>query len=86
MWQEHEEMKKLFSDFIDRVKVNKNKTVRALPEQQPVILFRTAAYDNTQKGIESWEKNKLGFWSIVLLGINGIIGSGIFLLPNKAWH
>lgn len=30
------------------------------------------------------EKNKLGFWSIVLLGINGIIGSGIFLLPNKA--
>lgn len=28
--------------------------------------------------------NKLGFWSIVLLGINGIIGSGIFLLPNKA--
>lgn len=27
---------------------------------------------------------KLGFWSIVLLGINGIIGSGIFLLPNKA--
>lgn len=23
MWQEHEEMKKLFSDFIDRVKVNK---------------------------------------------------------------
>lgn len=30
------------------------------------------------------EKSKLGFWSIVLLGINGIIGSGIFLLPNKA--
>ncbi|MGG5255308.1 APC family permease [Neobacillus sp. SM06] len=29
-------------------------------------------------------KGKLGFWSIVLLGINGIIGSGIFLLPNKA--
>ena len=28
--------------------------------------------------------NKLGFWSIVLLGINAIIGSGIFLLPNKA--
>jgi amino acid transporter len=27
---------------------------------------------------------KLGFWSIVLLGINNIIGSGIFLLPNKA--
>lgn len=30
------------------------------------------------------ESKKLGFWSIVLLGINGIIGSGIFLLPNKA--
>lgn len=30
-------------------------------------------------------KNKFGFWSIVLLGINGIIGSGIFLLPNKAY-
>ncbi|MGL5671265.1 MAG: APC family permease, partial [Cetobacterium sp.] len=30
-------------------------------------------------------KNKLGFWSIVLLGINSIIGSGIFLLPNKAY-
>ena len=30
------------------------------------------------------EKQKMGFWSIVLLGINGIIGSGIFLLPNQA--
>ena len=30
------------------------------------------------------ESKKLGFWSIVLLGTNGIIGSGIFLLPNKA--
>lgn len=30
-------------------------------------------------------KNKFGFWSIVLLGINAIIGSGIFLLPNKAF-
>ncbi len=29
--------------------------------------------------------NKFGFWSIVLLGINAIIGSGIFLLPNKAY-
>ncbi|MEW8956732.1 APC family permease [Clostridium sp.] len=29
-------------------------------------------------------KKKLGFWSIVLLGINAIIGSGIFLLPNQA--
>ncbi|MDR3673613.1 MAG: APC family permease [Holophaga sp.] len=27
---------------------------------------------------------KLGFWSIVLFGINGVIGSGIFLLPGKA--
>lgn len=30
-------------------------------------------------------KNKFGFWSIVLLGINAIIGTGIFLLPNKAY-
>lgn len=28
---------------------------------------------------------KLGMTSILLLGINGIIGSGIFLLPNKAY-
>ncbi|PAB57728.1 APC family permease [Anaeromicrobium sediminis] len=28
---------------------------------------------------------KLGFWSIVLLGINSIIGTGIFGLPNKAY-
>lgn len=26
---------------------------------------------------------RLGFWSIVLLGMNAIIGSGIFLLPGK---
>lgn len=30
-------------------------------------------------------KNKLGFWSIFFLGINTIIGSGIFLLPTKAY-
>lgn len=30
------------------------------------------------------KKNKLSFWSIVLLGLNSIIGSGIFLLPNQA--
>lgn len=29
-------------------------------------------------------RSQLGFWSIVLLGINGVIGSGIFLLPGKA--
>ncbi len=29
-------------------------------------------------------KKKFGFWSIVLLGLNGVIGSGIFLLPGKA--
>lgn len=28
---------------------------------------------------------KLGLWSIILLGINGVIGSGIFLLPGKAY-
>lgn len=31
------------------------------------------------------EKNKFGFLSIVLLGINAIIGSGIFLLPNSIY-
>ena len=30
-------------------------------------------------------KTKFGFWRIVLLGINAIIGSGIFLLPNQAY-
>ena len=29
-------------------------------------------------------KNKLGLWSIIFLGVNGIIGSGVFLLPNRA--
>ncbi|MDO4912813.1 MAG: APC family permease [Lactobacillus sp.] len=29
------------------------------------------------------DKNKLGFWSIVLLAINSIIGSGIFLTPGS---
>jgi amino acid transporter len=29
-------------------------------------------------------RRKFGFWSIVLLGVNAIIGSGIFLLPGKA--
>ena len=27
--------------------------------------------------------DKLGFWSIVLLAINAIIGSGIFLTPGS---
>ena len=31
------------------------------------------------------ETGKFGFCSIVLLGINGIVGIGIFLLPNKAY-
>ncbi len=30
------------------------------------------------------DKKKLGLWSIVLLGLNAVIGSGIFLLPGKA--
>ena len=29
--------------------------------------------------------NKLGLFSIVLLGINAIVGTGIFLLPNQAY-
>ena len=35
--------------------------------------------------MEDLTSNKLGFWSIFFLGINSIIGSGIFLLPNKAY-
>lgn len=31
------------------------------------------------------KKDTFGLWSIVLLGINGIIGTGIFLLPNRAY-
>ena len=31
------------------------------------------------------KKDKFGLWSIVLLGINGIIGTGIFLRPNRAY-
>ncbi|WP_049166479.1 APC family permease [Lacticaseibacillus rhamnosus] len=30
------------------------------------------------------KKEQMGYWSMILLGINGIIGSGIFLLPNQA--
>lgn len=30
-------------------------------------------------------KNKFGLFSIILLGINAIIGTGIFLLPNRAY-
>ncbi|MDY3983423.1 MAG: hypothetical protein SOY70_05490 [Veillonellaceae bacterium] len=33
----------------------------------------------------SLQKSKFGFWSIVLLGINAIVGTGIFLLLNKAY-
>jgi amino acid transporter len=32
------------------------------------------------------ESAKMGFWSVVLLGINGIVGSGIFLLPGQIMH
>ena len=31
-------------------------------------------------------KSKFGFWSIVLLGINSIIGTGIFALPSKSYE
>lgn len=37
---------------------------------------------NTSKDTER-AKDKLGFWSIVLLAINSIIGSGIFLTPGS---
>jgi len=29
------------------------------------------------------ESKKMGFWTVLLFGINSIIGSGIFLLPNE---
>lgn len=32
------------------------------------------------------ESSHLGFWSVVLLGINGTIGSGIFLLPGQVMN
>ena len=35
--------------------------------------------------METDKKDKFGLWSIVLLGINSIIGTGIFLLPNRAY-
>ena len=35
--------------------------------------------------MENQKSEKFGFWSIVLLGINAIVGTGIFLLPNKAY-
>ena len=41
----------------------------------------TGGYRTT---MEKSKKAKIGFWSIVLLGFNAIVGSGIFLLPNKA--
>ncbi|MFI0435874.1 MAG: APC family permease [Parachlamydiaceae bacterium] len=35
---------------------------------------------------KSQEKNELGFRSMILLGINAVIGSGIFLLPGTVSH
>lgn len=32
------------------------------------------------------ESHHFGFWSVVLLGLNGIIGSGIFLLPGTVMN
>ena len=29
------------------------------------------------------KSKKMGFWTVLLFGINSIIGSGIFLLPNE---
>lgn len=30
------------------------------------------------------EKNKMGLISIILLGINAVVGAGVFLLPGDA--
>ena len=35
---------------------------------------------HTRKAVKP---TKMGFWTVLLFGINGIIGSGIFLLPNE---
>jgi len=33
--------------------------------------------------VEAVKSKKMGFWTVLLFGINSIIGSGIFLLPNE---
>lgn len=40
---------------------------------------------DNQGGTNNGTIKKLGFYSVFFLGINSIIGSGIFLLPNKAY-
>ena len=52
-----------------------------MPRNCLLILFML------QRGTTNMEdkKVKFGLSSIVLLGINGIIGTGIFLLPNRAY-
>ncbi|MCJ8341461.1 MAG: APC family permease [Cetobacterium sp.] len=35
--------------------------------------------------MDNLKSSKLDFWSIFFLGVNSIIGSGIFLLPNKVY-
>ena len=58
-----------------------------MAKDHPVMLkiFNKLIEEAKKRGNKKWsKKNKFGFWSIVLLGINSIIGSGIFLLPNKA--
>lgn len=34
--------------------------------------------------MEKSKRKKIGLWSMILLGFNSIVGTGIFLLPNKA--
>ena len=34
--------------------------------------------------MEKSKRHKIGLWSMILLGFNSIVGTGIFLLPNKA--
>lgn len=38
---------------------------------------------HSTKAASASNTHKMGFWTILLFGINGIIGSGIFLLPNE---
>ena len=40
--------------------------------------------EHIDEGEKMANKNKLGLLSICLLGVNAIVGTGIFLLPGKA--
>jgi len=45
--------------------------------KQPIAISASAPT------VETVQSKKMGFWTVLLFGINSIIGSGIFLLPNE---